>query len=142
MPVQYIKDISIHILKQEDIPYLRDLYTYPLTSQQVQFLYSQLTQNITYGIYTNQLIGIIQLYEKEEGIYEVGYRIKKQEMHQGYMTKGLQLLLDELQKKNIKKLYAKVDERNIASRKVLENTGFLQEVNKDGVLIYACAYEG
>lgn len=142
MPIQHIKDISIHILKQEDIPYLKDLYSYVLTSNQAQFLYQQLMNHITYGIYDIELIGIIQLYEKEEGIYELGYRLKEKYRHHGYMRQALTLLVEEYQTKNIKKLYAKVDELNIASKKALENTGFLQEVNKDGVLIYGYAYKG
>ncbi len=142
MPVKHIKDISIHILKQEDIPNLMDLYSYTLSMSQAQNLYQQLMKNITYGIYKDVLVGIIQLYQKEEGIYEIGYRIKQAYRQQGYMCKGLRLLCKEYQTKKIKKIYAKVDETNIASKKVLENTGFLQEINKDGVLIYVYAYEG
>lgn len=142
MLVEHIKDISIHILKQEDIPYLKDLFSFVLTSKQSQILYQQLMHHITYGIYDNELIGIIQLYERKEGIYEIGYRLKEQYRHHGYMKQALKLLLEEYQTKNIKKLYAKVDVSNIASKKTLENTGFLQEINKDGVLIYAYAYKG
>lgn len=142
MPIQHIKDISIHILKQEDIPYLKDLYSYTLTSNQAQFLYQQLICHITYGIYDGELIGIIQLYEREEGIYELGYRLKEKHRHHGYMMQALKLLVEECKTKNIEKLYAKVEMENIASKKTLENTGFLQEVNKDGVLIYVYAYKG
>ena len=142
MLVEHIKDISIHILKQEDIPCLKDLFSFVLTSEQSQILYQQLMNHITYGIYDNELIGIIQLYERKEGIYEVGYRLKEQYRHHGYMRQALRLLLKEYQTKNIKKIYARVEETNIASKKTLENTGFLQEINKNGVLIYVYAYEG
>ena len=139
MLVEHIKDISIHILKQEDIPYLKDLFSFTLTREQSQILYQQLMSHITYGIYDNELIGIIQLYERKEGIYEVGYRLKEQFRHHGYMRQALRLLLKKYQTKNIKKIYARVEETNIASKKVLENTGFLQEINKNGVLIYVYA---
>ncbi len=132
------KDISIHILKQEEIPMLLDLYSFPLSYERGCMLYRELSRDITYGIYDEkELVGIIQLYKRDHGIYEIGYRTKYRYMHRGYMTQGLQLLCESFQ---CNEIYAKVDETNIYSRKLLEHTGFLQGLNKDGVLIYRYLY--
>lgn len=128
------KDISIHILKQEDIPMLQEFYPYTISYELASMLYHQMMNDITYGVYKEtELVGIIQLYERDNDVYEIGYRTKHLCMHKGYMSTGVQLVVET---NRDKKIYAKVEETNIFSIKILENTGFLLEVNKDGVLIY------
>ena len=56
--------------------------------------------------------------------------------HKGYMCRGVKLLIEECKKMNITKLYAKVDKNNVYSKKVLDNTGFLQQVYNGDVLLY------
>ena len=92
---------------------------------------------MTYGIFdADILVGIIQIYARNDGTYEIGYRTKHAYQHKGYMYRGVKLLIEECKKMNITKLYAKVDKNNVYSKKVLDNTGFLQQVYNGDVLLY------
>ena len=113
---------------------LQEFYPYTISYELASMLYHQMMNDITYGVYKEtELVGIIQLYERDNDVYEIGYRTKYLCMHKGYMSTGVQLVVET---NRDKKIYAKVEEMNIFSIKILENTGFLLEVNKDGVLIY------
>ncbi len=72
-------------------------------------------------------IGYVQLVPIEEG-YEVGYHIGKEFTKNGYATEALKVFLnDVMQRKELDKVYGICISENIASKKVLEKTGFKME---------------
>lgn len=128
---------SIRTLKAADAKQLQDLYESSLNEMQAMILYHSLLKHMTYGIFdADILVGIIQIYARNDGTYEIGYRAKHAYQHKGYMYRGVKLLIEECKKMNIAKLYAKVDKNNVYSKKVLDNTGFLQQVYNGDVLLY------
>lgn len=128
---------SIRTLKPADAKQLQDLYESSLNEMQAMILYHSLLKHMTYGIFdADILVGIIQIYARNDGTYEIGYRTKHAYQHKGYMCRGVKLLIEECKKMNIAKLYAKVDKNNVYSKKVLDNTGFLQQVYNGDVLLY------
>ncbi len=69
-------------------------------------------------------IGHIQIAKIEDG-WEVGYHIAKKYTGNGYCTEVLNSFIPVIMKKmNIDNLYGICDNKNIASKKVLEKTGF------------------
>lgn len=128
---------SIRTLKAADAKQLQDLYESSLNEMQAMILYQSLLKHMTYGIFdADILVGIIQIYARNDGTYEICYRTKHAYQHKGYMYRGVKLLIEECKKMNIAKLYAKVDKNNVYSKKVLDNTGFLQQVYNGDVLLY------
>ena len=128
---------NIRTLKATDAKQLQDLYESSLNEMQAMIRYQSLLKHMTYGIFdADILVGIIQIYARSDGTYEIGYRTKHAYQHKGYMYRGVKLLIEECKKMNITKLYAKVDKNNVYSKKVLDNTGFLQQVYNGDVLLY------
>lgn len=128
---------NIRTLKAVDAKQLQDLYESSLNEMQAMILYHSLLKHMTYGIFdADILVGIIQIYARNDGTYEIGYHTKHAYQHKGYMYRGVKLLIEECKKMNIAKLYAKVDKNNVYSKKVLDNTGFLQQVYNGDVLLY------
>lgn len=128
---------NIRTLKANDAKQLQDLYESSLNEMQAMILYQSLLKHMTYGIFdADILVGILQIYARSDGTYEIGYRTKHAYQHKGYMYRGVKLLIEECKKMNITKLYAKVDKNNVYSKKVLDNTGFLQQVYNGDVLLY------
>jgi len=72
-------------------------------------------------------IGYVQLVPIEEG-YEVGYHIGKEYTNKGYATEALKAFLCEIMpKKELVKVYGICVSENLASKKVLEKSGFIKE---------------
>ena len=72
-------------------------------------------------------IGYVQLVPIEEG-FEVGYHIGKEYTNNGYATEALKAFLYEIMpKKNLDNVYGICVSENIASKKVLEKSGFKME---------------
>lgn len=72
-------------------------------------------------------IGYVQLVPIEEG-FEVGYHIGKEYTNNGYATEALKAFLCEIMpKKNLDNVYGICVSENIASKKVLEKSGFKME---------------
>ena len=128
---------NIRTLKATDAKQLQDLYESSLNEMQAMILYQSLLKHMTYGIFdADILVGILQIYARNDGTYEIGYLTTHACQHKGYMCRGVKLLIEECKKMNITKLYAKVDKNNVYSKKVLDNTGFLQQVYNGDVLLY------
>jgi [ribosomal protein S5]-alanine N-acetyltransferase len=85
--------------------------------------------NILYAIeLDNELIGGIGLHKRMEHCYETGYWIGEQFWGKGYATESLSKVIDfAFNKLNIVRVQAYVFEGNVASEKVLEKCGFIQE---------------
>lgn len=72
-------------------------------------------------------IGYVQFVPIEEG-YEVGYHIAKEYTNNGYATEALKVFVkDMMQRKELDKVYGICVSENIASKKVLEKSGFKKE---------------
>ena len=72
-------------------------------------------------------IGYVQLAPIEEG-FEVGYHIGKEYTNNGYATEALKAFLYEIMaKKNLDNVYGICVSENIASKRVLEKSGFIKE---------------
>ena len=72
-------------------------------------------------------IGYVQLAPIDEG-FEVGYHIGKEYTNNGYATEALKAFLYEIMsKKNLDNVYGICISENIASKKVLEKSGFIKE---------------
>lgn len=130
-------NLCIRSIQKEDEEQLKHLYSYPLDDKRMNVLMDGLINGFTVGVYEDSsLKGIIQLFDKGDDTYEIGYRTLFKEQHKGYMEKGVGLLLEYLSNTEVKKIYARVKEDNIASRNILENNNFLQESYIDGVYLY------
>lgn len=80
-------------------------------------------------------IGYVQAIPMENGEWEIGYHIAKSYTGHGYATEAvISFLPDILYQLGIDKIYGVCLAENVASRKVMENAGFLQEF--DGMGIY------
>ena len=72
-------------------------------------------------------IGYVQLVPIEEG-FEVGYHIGKKYTNKGYDTEALKAFLcEKKKKKELDKVYGICVSENLASKKVLEKSGFIKE---------------
>lgn len=79
-------------------------------------------------------VGYVQLAPLEEG-FEVGYHIGKEYTCNGYATEALMMFLKEIMpKKNLDKVYGICVSENLASKKVLEKSGFIKEY--EGIDMY------
>ena len=72
-------------------------------------------------------IGVINHY-KAEDVLDVGFTIVPSERGKGYATEAMKIMTDYLfLSKEIVRLQARTDTRNLASQRVLENGGFIKE---------------
>ena len=66
--------------------------------------------------------------EMPEGDIEIGYFLRKDEWGQGYVSEAVSRVLEfAFSVASLEEIVAVIDPQNIASRKVLERTGFLSE---------------
>jgi RimJ/RimL family protein N-acetyltransferase len=71
-------------------------------------------------------IGYVQLVPITEG-FEVGYHIGKEYTQNGYATEAVKVFLNDImQRKALDKVYGICVSENIASKKVMEKSGFLK----------------
>ena len=72
-------------------------------------------------------IGYVEAVPVDDGKWEVGYHIAKQYTGNGYATEAVKAFLPVIMKKlRIEEIYGICIAENIASRKVLEKTGFMK----------------
>ena len=72
-------------------------------------------------------IGYVQLVPIEEG-YEIGYHIGREYTNNGYATEALKAFLREIMpNKHIDTVYGICVSENIASKKVMEKSGFIKQ---------------
>ena len=83
-----------------------------------------------YPIITNdggQNIGYVQLFQIDDGSWEIGYHIAKQFTGKGYATEAVKAFLPAMSEKlNINEVYGICLAENIASVCVLKKCGFVQ----------------
>ena len=79
-------------------------------------------------------IGYVQVAPMYDGKWEVGYHIAKTYTGNGYATEAVKAFLPEIMKKlAIKEILGICVVDNIASRKVLEKTGFIKKFEGMGI---------
>lgn len=62
----------------------------------------------------------------DDGVVEIGYGLKEEYRHYGYMTEALKAITEwALSQKSVKQVEAETDAENIASQKVLLQSGFI-----------------
>lgn len=71
--------------------------------------------------------------DEEEKTGHLGYRIGQSYTKKGIATKALKSLIEEVEKYNIKQIFAKTTQNNRASQKVLEKNGF-EQIDSDEVI--------
>ncbi len=78
-------------------------------------------------------IGYVQLVQIDEG-FEVGYHIGKEYTGNGYATEAINAFLNDIMlRKDLDKVYGICALENIASRRVLEKSGFQKEYEGIGM---------
>ena len=83
-------------------------------------------------------IGVINHYKAEDAL-DIGFTIVPSERDKGYATEAMKIMTDYLfLSKEIVRLQARTDTRNLASQRVLEKTGF----KKEGLLRKAAFIRG
>ena len=62
----------------------------------------------------------------DDGVIEIGYGLKEEYRHYGYMTEALKAITEwALSQESVKQVEAETDAENIASQKVLLQSGFI-----------------
>lgn len=63
-----------------------------------------------------------------DGVAEIGYGLKEEYRHQGYMTEAVRAITEwALAQENVQQVEAETDEENFASQKVLLRAGFVRD---------------
>lgn len=146
-PVIAVGDnVSLGLLLREDLPRLwewindREVRRFLQAPEEIFYFedelewYENLRRNkerhrvfTILGTTGNELMGVIGLHniDMKNGKAEVGYFLWKNYWRKGYMAEALSLVLRyAFQDLNLRKVYARVYEPNVGSRKVLEKNGF------------------
>lgn len=139
-----IKDeiLQIHKIDQKDVEQLCLLFPYPLSLKQAGYMLKRFETSfqegnaMILGVYQDDLIGVIEIYHVENDTAEIGYRTILQKQHLGLTKHALKMMVEYLMNADMKWIEAYVDEKNIASIKVLEANGFQRCGNKDRGLRY------
>ena len=126
-----------------DICELLQIYQMPDISQYISidnnnyFHYITNTEDVYfYKIYKNEkLIGAIHL-EKYENLLYMGILIFPKFQRMGFATKVIKDIQNDIFKLNYKKIEISIDERNIASITLFENTGFSFVSKEDELINY------
>ena len=62
----------------------------------------------------------------DDGVVEIGYGLKEEYRHHGYMTEAVKVITEwALSQESVKQVEAETDAENIASQKVLLQSGFI-----------------
>ncbi len=73
---------------------------------------------------SNDLIGMIDVVNYNNGVPAIGYVLGKKYWHNGYMTEALTAMTDYLLDEGYTEIYIQADERNIGSNRVIEKCGY------------------
>jgi len=140
-------NINLRIIEQEDIPIYHEWTNTPeikgiynantftqISKDLLKKALSNLTDNLQIFIIEKKdksRIGIILYFLVKGGpieLLEIGYILIPSERQKGYCTEAVNIFVDYLfLTKNISRIQATADIRNIGSHKVLEKAGFTNE---------------
>ncbi|MFX0001605.1 MAG: GNAT family N-acetyltransferase [Candidatus Hermodarchaeota archaeon] len=151
-------NINLRFMEQEDIPLYHEWFNTPeikgmynagtfnqRSKDLLQRILSNLTNDVQIFIIEKKdktSIGIILYFLVKGGpveLLEIGYLIIPSERQKGFCTEAVTIFVDYLfLTKNISRIQATADVRNIGSHKVLEKTGF----SKEGVMRHMIFNQG
>lgn len=117
------------VIEKESDPEMKQAYT-----EMLEGSLSNPDKRIWYAIWNMELkdeSGIIvgDFYFKglsDDGVIEIGYGLKEEYRHHGYMTEAVKVITEwALSQDGVKQVEAETDAENIASQKVLLQSGFI-----------------
>ncbi len=73
---------------------------------------------------SDDLIGMIDVVNYNNGVPAIGYVLGKEYWHNGYMSEALTVVTDYLFDEGYAEIYIQADERNIGSNRVIEKCGY------------------
>jgi ribosomal-protein-alanine N-acetyltransferase len=134
------KKVNLRVVEKEDLPLLKEwknniefIGEYQSISQEtmrdLEKQYDERAEDQWFLIEKKDgtKIGAIS-YRPVFGTQEIGYAVLPSERGKGYCTEAVQIMVDYLfLSKDIVRIQAHIDARNVASQKVLENAGFQKE---------------
>lgn len=77
----------------------------------------------------------------EDGVIEIGYGLKEEYRHHGYMTEAVKAITEwALSQESVKQVEAETEENNVASQNVLFRAGFVRngEMGEEGPRFVYC----
>jgi ribosomal-protein-alanine N-acetyltransferase len=135
------KNVNLRIMEKEDLPLISEWFNSPdyggeyepleqVTLKEMEKWYDGPRPNEEWFILEKKdkcKIGHIFHIASGQG-FEIGYRLLPSERNKGYCTEAVKMLVDFLfLSKNIVRIQAKANPRNVASQQVLEKSGFKKE---------------
>ncbi len=140
-------NINLRVMEQEDIPLYHEWINTPeIVGKYNAHTFRQISKDLLTKAFSNLAdslqifiiekkdktrIGLILFFLVKGGpveLLEIGYLIIPSERQKGFCTEAVTIFVDYLFLiKNISRIQATADVRNIGSHKVLENTGFTKE---------------
>jgi len=141
------KTVNLRIMEKEDLPLISEWFNDPeyggeyepleqITLKELEKWYDSPHPNEEWFIVEKKdksKIGHVFHTASGQG-FEIGYRLIPSERNKGYGAEAVNLVVDFLfLSKNIVRIQAKANPRNIASQRVLEKAGFKREgvIRKD-----------
>lgn len=92
-----------------------------------KFLHYHKKDYYFWGIMLNgKMIGYTELMPAKKGEYYLNYKISPRYWSKGYGTEAISAILDYCESQPIAKIYARCDEANIGSRRIMEKSGMHQ----------------
>ena len=130
------------------------MYLYPLSDEEMRLVIENESESEMKQAYTEMLEGSLSNSDKriwyaiwnmelkdesgiivgdfcfkglsDDGVIEIGYGLKEEYRHYGYMTEALKAITEwALSQESVKQVEAETDAENIASQKVLLQSGFI-----------------
>jgi RimJ/RimL family protein N-acetyltransferase len=135
------KNVNLRLLEKEDLPTFIELWNDPEFSGNYRPLIQVSKKDMEDRLETRPpesrmffiekkdktIIGIINHFPVGE-LLEIGFVLIPSERGKGYCTEAVKTMVDYLfLSKDIVRIQAKTDSRNVASQRVLEKTGFRKE---------------
>jgi len=135
------KNVNLRLLEKEDLPTFMELWNDPEFSGNYRPLIQVSETDLENRLETRPpesrmffvekkdktIIGVINHFPVEKAL-EIGFVLVPSERGKGYCTEAVRIMVDYLfLSKDIVRIQAKTDLRNVASQKVLEKTSFRRE---------------
>jgi RimJ/RimL family protein N-acetyltransferase len=136
------KNVNLRIVEKEDLPLAAEWTNSPdflgeynplrqVSKADIQKMYDNPSAQGGYFFIEKKdgtKIGYVQHFPAAGNLAEIGYALTLNERRKGYCTEAVNIMIDYLfLSKNMMRVQAHTDVRNVGSQKVLEKTGFKKE---------------
>jgi len=134
------KNVNLRVMEKEDLSLVKEWVNdlefageYEAISQETKMdlekQYDQLTEGKWFFVEKDSSkIGYVAHYVVSGKLTEIGYSLVPSERGKGYGTEAVKIMVDYLfLSKDIVRIQAKTDPRNVASQRILEKAGFKKE---------------